>query len=42
MNYLIDTLYDLSQKSGKPATGGGPSVADPLAVPPGPGRTGYD
>ena len=40
MNYLIDTLYDLSQKSGKPAKEGGPSVADPTAVPPGPGRTG--
>ena len=24
MNYLIDTLYDLSQKSGRPATEGGP------------------
>ena len=24
MNYLIDTLYDLSQKSGRPATQGGP------------------
>ena len=42
MNYLIDTLYDLSQKSGKPAEPGGPSVADPTAVPPGPGRKGYD
>ena len=42
MNYLIDTLYDLSQKSGKPATSGGPSVADPIAVPPGPNRNGYD
>jgi len=42
MNYLIDTLHDLSQKSGKPAKEGGPSVADPTAVPPGPGRTGYD
>jgi DUF1680 family protein len=42
MNYLIDTLYDLSQLSGKPAQEGGPSVADPAAVPPGPGRTGYD
>src|SRR3954465_10181928 len=42
MNYLIDTLYDLSQKSGKPAKAGGPSVADPTAVPPGEGRTGYD
>ena len=42
MNYLIDTLYDLSQKSGRPATPGGPAVADPTAVPPGPERTGYD
>ena len=42
MNYLIDTLYDLSQKSGRPAKEGGPSVADPTAVPAGPGRSGYD
>jgi DUF1680 family protein len=42
MNYLIDTLYELSQKTGKPAQAGGPSVADPTAVPPGPGRSGYD
>ena len=42
MNYLIDTLYDLSQKSGRPAQEGGPFNADPTAVPPGPGRTGYD
>jgi len=42
MNYLIDTLYDLSQKSGKPEKAGGPSVSDPLAVPPGPNRAGYD
>jgi DUF1680 family protein len=42
MNYLIDTLYDLSQKSGRPAQPGGPSVADPTAVPPGAGRDGYD
>jgi DUF1680 family protein len=42
MNYLIDTLYDLQQKSGRPATSGGPSVPDPLAVPPGDGRPGYD
>jgi DUF1680 family protein len=42
MNYLIDTLYDLQQKSGKPATAGGPSVSDPIAVPPGEGRKGYD
>ena len=42
MNYLIDTLHELSRKAGRPATPGGPSVADPTAVPPGPGRTGYD
>jgi uncharacterized protein len=42
MNYLIDTLYDLSQKSGRPAQTDGPSVADPTAVPPGPDRAGYD
>jgi hypothetical protein len=42
MNYLIDTLYDLSQKSGKPATPAGPSVSDPTAVPPGPDRKAYD
>jgi len=42
MNYLIDTLYDLSQKSGRPAKEGGPFNADPTTVPPGPGRTGYD
>jgi DUF1680 family protein len=42
MNYLVDTLYDLSQKSGKPAKDGGPSVSDPKAVPPGPDRAGYD
>jgi DUF1680 family protein len=42
MNYLIDTLYDLSQKSGRPAQPGGPAVADPKAVPPGPDRKGYD
>jgi DUF1680 family protein len=42
MNYLIDTLYELSQKSGRPAAAGGPAVADPAAVPPGAGRAGYD
>jgi uncharacterized protein len=42
MNYLIDTLYDLSRKSGRPAKDGGSFVADPTAVPPGPGRAGYD
>jgi DUF1680 family protein len=42
MNYLIDTLYDLSQKSGRPEKTGGPAVAEPTKVPPGPGREGYD
>jgi len=42
MNYLVDTLYDLSKKSGQPAQPGGPSVTDPKAVPPGPGRPSYD
>jgi uncharacterized protein len=42
MNYLIDALYELSQKSGKPAKEGGNFNADPVTVPPGPGRTGYD
>ncbi|HET9370651.1 MAG TPA: beta-L-arabinofuranosidase domain-containing protein [Vicinamibacterales bacterium] len=42
MNYLVDALYDLSQKSGKPAQPGGASNADPVAVPIGPGRQSYD
>ena len=42
MNYLVDTLYELQQKSGKPAQAGGPSVTDPTAVPVGPGRQSYD
>src|SRR5262249_7811513 len=42
MNSPVDTLYELSQKSGKPEQPGGPSVADPKAVPPGPNRQGYD
>jgi DUF1680 family protein len=42
MNYLVDTLYDLARKSGRPASDGGPAVIDPTAVPPGPGRQGYD
>jgi DUF1680 family protein len=42
MNYLIDTLHELSMKSGRPATAGGPAVADPAAVPAGEGRPGYD
>jgi hypothetical protein len=35
MNYLIDTLYDLSQKSGRPVKEGDRFNVDPTAVPPG-------
>jgi uncharacterized protein len=42
MNSMIDVLYDLSQKSGQPATPGGPCNADPIRVPPGPGKEDYD
>ncbi len=42
LNYLVDVLYDLSQKSGKPAQAGGPAVALATAVPVGPGRANYD
>lgn len=35
MNYMVDTLYELSRLSGS-------KVADPTKVPPGPGRKGYD
>jgi DUF1680 family protein len=42
MNYMIDVLHELAQRSGKPATEGGPCHADPTTVPPGPGKDGYD
>lgn len=42
MDDVVDTLYALAQKSGRPATPGGRAVSDPLAVPPGQGRAGYD
>ncbi len=42
MDYMIDTLYELSRKSGTPAEEGGPANADPTTVPPGPGKDGYD
>ncbi|MBN2181299.1 MAG: glycoside hydrolase family 127 protein [Sedimentisphaerales bacterium] len=42
MNYMIDTLYEFSQKSGKPVEDGGEFNADPTKVPPGPGKEGYD
>jgi DUF1680 family protein len=42
MNYLIETLYDLSQKSGKPSHEGGEFNEDPTVVPLGPDKTDYD
>ncbi|HSP89726.1 MAG TPA: beta-L-arabinofuranosidase domain-containing protein, partial [Vicinamibacterales bacterium] len=42
MTYLVDTLYELARKSGRPATEGGPSNLDPTQVQPGPGRAGFD
>jgi hypothetical protein len=42
MNYVIETLYELSQESGRPAKEGGEFNAEPTAVPPGSGKTGYD
>lgn len=42
MNHLIDTLYSMAQSSGKPKQAGGEFNADPTAVPPGPGKSGYD
>jgi len=42
MEYMVNTLYELSQLSGKPKTTGGESVADPLAVPPGAGNSDFN
>ena len=42
MDHMIGVLHQLSKLSGKPASEGGPSNADPATVPPGPGRKGYD
>lgn len=42
MDYMVNTLYDLSQLSGKAKEPGGSYVADPLAVPYGPGKSTYD
>lgn len=42
MEVMVNTLYELSQLSGKPKTSGGSFVADPAAVPHGPGKATYD
>ncbi|NLE34166.1 MAG: hypothetical protein GX622_03610 [Bacteroidales bacterium] len=42
MEYMVNTLYELSQLSGQPRTAGGEFSADPTAVPPAAGKAGYD
>lgn len=42
MEYMVNTLYELSQLSGKPKEAGGPHVSNPAEVPHGPGKLGYD
>ncbi len=42
MEYMVNTLYDLSQMSGQPKTQGGEYVSDPTAVPAAAGKAGYD
>ncbi|MBS1604137.1 MAG: glycoside hydrolase family 127 protein [Bacteroidetes bacterium] len=41
MEYMVNTLYELSQLSGRPKEAGGPFVSDPAAVPFGPGKSAY-
>lgn len=42
MEYMVNTLYTLSQLSGKPKSAGAAAVADPAAVPFGPAKSEYD
>ncbi|WP_134089175.1 beta-L-arabinofuranosidase domain-containing protein [Olivibacter sp. XZL3] len=42
MEYMVNTLYELSQLSGKAKEGKGAYVSDPTAVPFGPGKAAYD
>ncbi|MGO4912068.1 beta-L-arabinofuranosidase domain-containing protein [Leeuwenhoekiella sp. W20_SRS_FM14] len=42
IDYMVNTLYELSQRSGKPKTAGGSFVSEPTAVPVAAGKTGYD
>jgi DUF1680 family protein len=41
MDYMVNTLYELSQMSGKPQTAGGKFESDPTAVQPGPGKPDF-
>lgn len=42
MEVMVNTLYELSQLSGKATAAGGAQVSDPSAVPHGPGKSEYD
>ncbi|WP_235932760.1 beta-L-arabinofuranosidase domain-containing protein [Flagellimonas sediminis] len=42
MDYMVNTLYGLSQLSGHAKEAGGPYVSNPTEVPPGAGREGFD
>ncbi len=42
MEYMVNTLYELSQMSGQPKTSGGEYESDPTAVQPGPGKPDFD
>ncbi len=42
MDYMVNTLYQLSKTSGNPKVVGGESVSDPAAVPTGSGKSNFD
>jgi DUF1680 family protein len=42
MEYIVNTLYELSQLSGKPKEAGGKNIYDPKDVPVGPKKLSYD
>ncbi len=42
MDYMVNTLYELSRMSGQPRTVGGEYVSEPTAVPPGQGKSDFD
>lgn len=42
MEYMVNSLYELAQLSGRAKEAGAPYVSDPAAVPQGPGKSEYD
>ncbi|GAB5555431.1 MAG: hypothetical protein Sapg2KO_50220 [Saprospiraceae bacterium] len=42
MEYMVNTLYELSKLSGQAQEKGGDFVSDPRAIPPGPNKANYD